>query len=365
MKIMYCITSSSWGGAQLHVLELCQDQINRGNEVTFVVGNKGPLLNKISKIAGVKVILLPQLVRKISPVNDIKAIINLRKIIKQENPDIVHLHSSKAGTLGRIASIGLNSKVIFTVHGWAFTEGINSKLKKIIYKYIEKSISRFTDLFICVSAYDKKLGIEKGVLNSKTSVEVIHNGSPEPDKGKVNFSVHFPIRLVMIARFSPQKNQVDLIKAVKDLPKDKYQLTFVGDGSTLKSCKKLTESLGLNQNIKFLGFKDDVTEELIANDVYLLITHYEGLPISIIEAMSYGLPVIASDVGGNSELVINDQNGYLVDNVKEITNSITKLISNPDIVRNMGKASYDLYKHELTIGKNMDSVNEAYEKLLS
>ncbi|OYS46978.1 hypothetical protein CBF87_05095 [Limosilactobacillus reuteri] len=111
MKILYCITSSSWGGAQLHVLELCADQLARGNEVTFIVGNKGPLLDKVKQLKGVKVILLPSLVREISPTNDIKAIVELRKIIKSESPDIVHLHSSKAGVIGRLSSIGLRKKL--------------------------------------------------------------------------------------------------------------------------------------------------------------------------------------------------------------------------------------------------------------
>lgn len=76
MKIMYCITSSSWGGAQLHVLELCKDQIKRGNQVIFVVGNEGPLLTKIKSIKGVKIILLSSLKREISPISDVKAILN-------------------------------------------------------------------------------------------------------------------------------------------------------------------------------------------------------------------------------------------------------------------------------------------------
>ena len=87
---MYCITSSSWGGAQLHVLELCQNQMKRGNKVIFLVGNNGPLLEKVRRIKGVRVILLPSLVREISFVKDITAVIKLRKIIKRERPDIVH-----------------------------------------------------------------------------------------------------------------------------------------------------------------------------------------------------------------------------------------------------------------------------------
>lgn len=217
MKIMYCITSSSWGGAQLHVLELCRDQINRGNQVTFVVGNKGPLLTKVKQVPGVKTIVLKSLHREISPINDLKAIVKLRHLIKKENPDILHLHSSKAGTLGRIAAIGLHSKtkVVFTVHGWAFTDGVPSGTKKNIYKVIEKLMTPLADLIICVSDFDKKIGMKYKVLNGKTKVVVIHNGSPKPTVNKVNHVAHKPLRLVMIARFSKQKDQESLIKAAE------------------------------------------------------------------------------------------------------------------------------------------------------
>ncbi|OTA73503.1 hypothetical protein BHL79_08405, partial [Limosilactobacillus reuteri] len=351
MKILYCITSSSWGGAQLHVLELCADQLARGNEVTFIVGNKGPLLDKVKQLKGVKVILLPSLVREISPTNDIKAIVELRKIIRSESPDIVHLHSSKAGVIGRIAAIGLRKrvKVIFTVHGWAFTDGVSSTLKKHLYRKIEKSVARFTDLFICVSNYDAKIGIRDGVLNNKSNVVVIHNGSPLPQQNEVNYSIHSPIRLVMIARFSHQKDQKTLINAVAKLPKSDYRLTFVGDGETLNTNKKIVSNLNLNKNIKFVGFKDDVSKELIENDVYILSTHYEGLPISIIEAMSYGLPILATDVGGNSEMVINNINGFLFSSEEQLVDKLKYIIKNKNLIKKWGQESFNIFTREYSL----------------
>lgn len=365
MKIMYFITTSNWGGASKYVYELCKYEVERGNDVYFVTGAQGLLLEKVKELGNVKTFVIDSVNRSIDPINDLKSIFIIRRLVSQIKPDIVHLNSSKAGIIGRLACIGKKTKVVFTVHGWSFTDGIGSNLKKFIYKNIEKSVSRFTDLFICVCEYDKKLGINKKVLNSKTPVVVIYNGSSKPVDNEVNFSIHDPIRLVMVARFSPQKNQRALIEALKDFPKDKYHLVFVGEGETMLSCKKLVKSLDLKDNIEFLGFKDDVTQELIANDACLLITHYEGLPISIIEAMSYGMPVIASDVGGNRELVINNKNGYLVNNIKDIQNSITNLINNPDLVKQMGETSYKLYKDKFTISRNTESVNKEYERLLS
>ncbi|OYS46977.1 hypothetical protein CBF87_05090 [Limosilactobacillus reuteri] len=162
-------------------------------------------------------------------------------------------------------------------------------------------------------------------MDSTSNVKVIHNGSTTPSEQSINYSVHMPLRLVMIARFSPQKDQETLINAVTKLPKDSYKLTFVGDGGTLQTNKELVFKYGLNHNIKFAGFKDDISDELINNDVYILSTHYEGLPISIIEAMSYGLTILATNVGGNSEMLENNINGFLFtskDKIAEKLNSI-------------------------------------------
>lgn len=365
MKILYCITSASWGGAQLHVLELCADQLKRGNEVIFIVGNEGPLLDKVKKLKGLKIIFLPLLVREINPINDMKAIIELRKIIKKESPDIVHLHSSKAGVVGRIAAIGLRKrvKVIFTVHGWAFTDGVSSTLKKHLYRKIEKSVARFTDLFICVSNYDAKIGKRDGVLNNKSNVVVIHNGSPLPQQNAVNYSIHSPIRLVMIARFSHQKDQKTLINAVAKLPKSDYRLTFVGDGETLNTNKKIVSNLNLNKNIKFVGFKDDVSKELIENDVYILSTHYEGLPISIIEAMSYGLPILATDVGGNSEMVINNINGFLFSSEEQLVDKLKYIIKNKNLIKKWGQESFNIFTREYSLSNCLNKINDAYLEL--
>ena len=362
---MYCITSSSWGGAQLHVLELCRDQVRRGNDVCFVVGNEGPLLDKIKEIKKIRIFLLPSLKRKVSPFSDFKSVFALRRLIKKEKPDILHLHSSKAGTIGRLAAVALRekTKVIFTVHGWAFTDGVPSKSKRCVYRFVEKLVSPLTTLFICVSNYDKKIGIRDKVLTKQSKVVVVHNGSPEPPKKYVNFSVHNPVRLVMIARFSSQKNQRMLINAMSNLNKELWNLTFVGDGETLNQCKELVKKLNLNSNINFVGFKDDISQYLIENDVYILTSFYEGLPISIIEAMSYGLPVVASNVGGNSELVKSEVNGYLINSQNELENVISRFIASPKKIREMGEKSLERFKSALTLDGNLEKINTIYKKI--
>ncbi|KIS04342.1 glycosyltransferase family 4 protein [Paucilactobacillus wasatchensis] len=364
MKIMYCITSASWGGAQLHVLELCQHQIDLGNEVVFVVGNDGLLLDKVKKIGKVKIISLPTLHRELSLVNDCKVIFDLRKIIKKEEPDILHLHSSKAGTVGRLASIGLSVKTIFTVHGWAFTNGISSNIKKKIYQLIEKIVSPLTDYFICVSKYDYDIGEQHGILKiTKHNYAVVHNGVPEPTEKNITHNLeNEAIKIVMIARFSAQKDQTTLIKAISQISNRNFLVTFVGDGSTLEENQKLVKDMKLDKRVKFVGFKQNVIPYLINNDLYILSTHYEGLPISLIEAMSYGLPLIASDVGGNSELVSEGVNGFLVkpEDEQQLAERITCLLNDSSLLDKFGVNSFNKYKKEFEISRMLSKIDQIY-----
>lgn len=103
MKIMYCITRSNWGGAQAHVFELIKDQINRGNEVSLVIGEKGDLFNRVAELEQVHLIYFPYLQRSLNLRLDVQAIFKLHRLIKKISPDILHLHSSKAGAIGRLA----------------------------------------------------------------------------------------------------------------------------------------------------------------------------------------------------------------------------------------------------------------------
>lgn len=172
MRILYCITRSDWGGAQDHLFNLVKDQVRRRNEITVVVGQTGPLSERLATISGVNLFIMPTLVRNIDPKKDLKTIFALRRLIKKYQPDILHLHSSKAGAVGRMAAIGMPVKVVFTAHGWAFTDGV-SNLKKHLYARIERFLGRFTDVIFCVSRFDYNLALGKRIvkkINWKLSI---------------------------------------------------------------------------------------------------------------------------------------------------------------------------------------------------
>ncbi|PTS37606.1 glycosyltransferase family 4 protein [Limosilactobacillus fermentum] len=362
MKIVYVITQATWGGAQAHLYSLIERQVKIGNTVTLISGIEGRLSDQIKKnLPQVKLVIISNLVRQVSLINDFKAIRALRKLLKRLKPDILHLHSSKAGMVGRLAALGLSMKVVFTVHGWGFTPGV-SKKQQLLIKLVEKTLQPLTTYYICVSEFDQNIGLRGKVLKaSKENYVVIHNGAPKP-KEFDRRPATLPVRLVMTARFSKQKDQTSLIRAVKSLDKSKYHLSLVGDGETLEDNQRLVEELRLTDNVSFEGFKSDVSDSLIHNDVYILSTHYEGLPISIIEAMSYKLPIIATDVGGNKELV--KDNGYLISSISDLTQRIQYLIDHPDLIGRLGNASYELYKNEYTLEHCLDKINFYYNELI-
>ncbi|CAM4042675.1 glycosyltransferase family 1 protein [Staphylococcus schweitzeri] len=335
MKIIYCITKADNGGAQTHLIQLA-NHFCLHHDVYVIVGDRGPMIEQLD--ARAKVVVIEHLVGPIDIKQDILAIKALAQFFSKVQPDVIHLHSSKAGTVGRIARLiskSRGARVIFTAHGWAFTEGVKP-VKKFIYLMIEKLMSRITDSIICVSKFDEELAMKyrfnqlklttihngiadvsvvKQTLTNETQESMVNVGGAPVNQYDVHVERSLQHQFVMIARFAYPKLQQNLIAAIAIL-KSQYRkhahFTFIGDGLTLNDCKQQVTQAGLDNDVTFLGNVINASNLLSQYDTFILISKHEGLPISIIEAMATGLPVIASRVGGITELVTN--NGVCVKN---------------------------------------------------
>ena len=361
-KILYVITRAEWGGAQVHLFDVLTEVTKCGYECEVAIGEKGKLYDRLVDI-GIKVYYLKNLVHEIEPISDLKAVFELNKVIKLSDPDMVHLHSTKAGWIGRISTLCMGKKVIFTVHGWCFTEGAPKSRKKIG-EVIEKFLVPMTDEIICVSEYDKNLAISQGVA-TENELTVVYNGVaqiPNLANAKINVQDSDSFKVMMTARFADPKDQETVIRAFQEV-QDDIELYFVGDGPNLDSCKKLTEKLNLSHRVHFLGQRGDVAVLLKSMDIFVLSSYYEGLPISIIEAMSASLPIIASDVGGVKELVYDGKNGYLFQtgNVSDLVLKL-KLLDKAKALQ-LGKESFRLYKENFTLEKCVLSTLAVYERV--
>lgn len=370
MKILYVITKADEiGGAQTHVRDLASKFQDDGNEVIVIVGENGIFTEQL-KEKKIKFIIVDKLQRNISPLKDILCALKLRKIIKKISPDIVTLHSSKAGILGRLALIFTSIPVIFTAHGWAFTDGISWK-KKYFYILIEKIFTYLTDHIIVVSNNDKELAIKYKVVPASKQI-VIHNGIPdildsslleEKQKESKNIS---PISLISIARFSKQKDHKTLLYALKEISDKNWHLKLVGKGPLLEEVKLLSKELNINDKIEFCGERDDIEFLLSKSDIFILSTNWEGLPISIIEAMRASLPIVATNVGGIKELIIDNENGYLIErnSSHQLSNKIASLIISKEKRLSFGKKSREIFLKEFHIYQMYKKTKYLYEKTI-
>lgn len=366
MKILYVITKSEIGGAQTHLMEVVRYMHYVGHNVLVVTGTAGWLTNELATI-GVDYVILPDLIREINPAKDIKTITSICHILEDKQPDIIHCHSSKAGIVGRIAGAIKNVPAVFTAHGWAFTSGV-SPAKRIMYAAIEHMMLGITKRVICVSEFDRKLA-KRWFLHNYNRVITVHNGIADKKFGNSTVREYsLPLKLVSVARFSHQKNNMKLIRAVEQINKlysGSLQLNMVGDGPLLSEAQAYVESYKLEDDVHFLGSRTDVDDILNQNDIFCLISNYEGLPISIIEAMRAGIPIIASDVGGVNELVQDDVNGFLIPrgNISELIDKLKYILEHKELIKSMGEASRKIYEEEYTADRMNQKILSVYNEV--
>lgn len=362
-KITYIITrSDSIGGASVHLLDLIPAITKLGIETELLIGGKGIMYERALDL-GINTTALNHLQREINLIEDYKAYQEIIAHLKKQRPDIVHLHSSKAGILGRLASKKLGIPCVFTAHGWAFTEGV-SKPKRLLYKMIEKIIAPYANKIITVSEYDRDLALQNGV-GTEEQLIAIHNGvknSTIPIQPKQDEKT---CRLVMVARFDQQKNQAILLETLSRLADLNWHLDLIGDGPNLQNCKNLARKLGLENNINFEGRSNEVEKFLSRSDIFVLTSNWEGFPLSILEAMRIGLPVIASDVGGVKEAVISGLTGYTVqrDDLNGLTQKLRQLITEPSTRKKMGQEALNRYLENFTFEEMIRKTNDVYNKL--
>ena len=421
MKILQIITlGDSIGGAQIHVLDLAAQLQAQGHDVHVMTGTVGEFNDRLT-LAGIANSHAPTLTRAIHPIRDIKCFFELTRLIKAFKPDVVAAHSSKAGILVRLACFALGVPNTFTIHGWSF--GLNaSRFSDGMFLVIEKLMGFFTCRIIAVAETSYKMGLRHGIVPAEKMV-TIHNGvrdfkennasNTENTEGVYiesktrdfelndadfeltseeltleNYNEHSsrafqthqylsnkpealsaskPFRMVMPARFQAPKDHETLIKALKPLKNSNWILELLGDGTeTLERTQKLVDECGLSDKIIFGGYVEDIEAYLEKADLCILISHSEGFPLSILEAMSLNLPIIASNVGGIGEQVIDGYNGYLIgrNDANCLTDKIKALMNNLTLRREMGNNSRTFYEKEFKLNKMVDKTLAVYASIL-
>jgi glycosyltransferase involved in cell wall biosynthesis len=333
-RILYLVTLSEWGGAQTYVYDLATD-LSKSSTVIVACGGdqNGELIRRIKK-ENIKLYYLKNLDRSINFYRDWLAFWDLVKLFKTTKPDIVHLNSSKAGSLGALAAkLAKVPKVVYTVHGLVLNEPLGN-LKRIFFWLSEWISGKCKDKLICVSDYDKRSLLANKIVPS-SKIAVIHNGIDltrldffEKDESlyKIKKLTQLKTGRVLdldqpktnvvgtIANFYSNKGLIYLIEAAKEaltlLPNTKF--VIIGDGPGRRKITSLIESYKLENSIFLLGIIEKAAKYLKAFDIFVLPSVKEGLSYTLIEAVSAGLPIITTNVGGSSEIVKHKKNGILV-----------------------------------------------------
>ena len=357
LKFLFCITrSDTIGGAHVHVADMAAWLRGKGHEVVVVVGERGVYCDELRK-RSIPYRTARHMRRSVSLGHDLLAVRELRRIFRDESPDLISLHSAKAGMLGRLAAAGLPSAVLFTAHGWSFTDGI-PKRRAAVYRSMERAVARLTDKIITVSEYDRDLALRHGVGRPEQIVAV-HNAMPDVESRANAGSKHEPIRLVMVARLDDQKDHRTLFAAIESLREKPWELVLVGDGPLEGELKQMAAASGISDRVRFLGLRNDVEAILAEGQIFLLISNWEGFPRSIIEAMRAGLPVIASDVGGVAEAVQDGTTGYVIapKDAAALESRLRSLLDEPAERVRMGsqaRSSYEArYRFERMANENL------------
>ena len=313
---------------------------------------------------GIDFTCIPFLGREIHPLNDFRTVIAIRKEIRKFNPDLISLHASKAGALGRLAALGTKCPLLYTPHCWSFVDGFQNAG---IYRFIEKSLAPATTKLITVSEDERQFGLSKGIGKPEQTL-TIHNGVKDRFQNiETSAREADPtVKIVMVGRFEKQKDQFLLVQALNTLRDLPWKLTFLGDGPLKKDCLELVESLGMQDQIEFSGYSESVEEVLKQHDVFTLITNWEGFPRSILEAMAASLPVIVTDVGGSRESVLDGVTGNLVKggDVNELADAIRALISDQKLRAGMGEEGRTRYLNHFTFESMFSNYRDLYRELI-
>ena len=351
------------GGASVHVRDMARWLRAQGHEVHVITGAAGPYLDLLRE-AEIPTVALSALGRELHPLRDTRAAAQLHAALRRLRPDVLSLHSSKAGALGRIVAPLLGLRPLYTPHGWAFTTGVPEREARR-YRRIERLLARLPGVIVDVCDFERELALAAGVGRPDDHV-VIHNGMPERPELPLADPGRSPPHVVMVARFEAQKDHGTLLRALALVPDGlPWHLSLVGDGPLRSETAALATALGLGDRIRFVGALTDVAATLADAQAFVLASRWEGFPRSVLEAMRAGLPVIATRVGGVHEAIQDGAQGLLVapGDARALAAALTQVLGRPDLRMMLGAAGRARYLDQFTFERMADATLATYQRV--
>lgn len=355
------MTLSGVGGAQAYVLALVPALAQRYDVVVAAHG-EGPLRAAV-EAAGARYAPL-RWVRRAVGWRDLPGLVELVRLFRRERPAAVHLNSSKIGLLGRVAAWIARVPVrIFTVHGWAFAAHHGRTARA--YRLAERAARPFGTVTVCPVEQVRRMGIEAGTCDEAHSV-VIPNAVDAAAATVATPDAAVPT-IVSVGRLHEPKDFVTLVRALRALPRTGWRAEIVGDGPDRPAVERELREGGPREGVELLGERADVAQRLARADVFVLSSRSECMPISVLEAMAAGLPVVASAVGGLPEMVVDGETGFLVapGDDRAMGDALARLASDPDLRRRLGAAGRRRVKERFDLPAFCDAHLALYQRALA
>ncbi|MBI3291677.1 MAG: glycosyltransferase family 4 protein [Elusimicrobia bacterium] len=378
IKVIHIITQLELGGAQKVVLSLVTHLDRDRFEATLTAGEGGLLDSEVACLPDIRILFVPSLIRPINGWDDLKALWFLWRVLRRERPLIVHTHSSKAGILGRWAAwLAHTPVIVHTYHGFGFSVFQRSWGRWLAIA-LEQVTAHITTALIMVSENTRKTAERLGIGVRPQHV-VIHVAIPRNAFASTPPMEHTPRQqlgldehtsvVTMVGNLKPQKNPGQFVKVaarvIRKFPHSRW--LFIGDGELRPTIETLIRSLRLERDVQLLGWRRDIREILAITQVFVLTSLWEGLPLSLLEAMMSGLPVVCNAVDGVQEVVQNGENGFLVTphDVASMADRIVQLLTDRPLARRMGEAGRTMVSEQFDVDHMVCQHETLYLKLVA
>ena len=370
IKILFILEATS-GGTQKHVFDIAKKIDKSEFKIDLVYSTKrnknfAPLSEDIFH----NTYGLP--ISRTGSLSDFRNILKIKKLIEQNNYDIVHCHSTKAGFVGRLAAyFSKHPNVVYSPHGFMFCD-TRIQLRRLLYLNMEKYLGYITNKIIAVSGSERDLALQHKIVPNEKIITLYNSIDPGDydDHVYINkvsdklLNKNEDIILGTVGRLYYQKDPLTLIKSFKIInthfPRTK--LVFVGDGPLLNKCQRLINELKLQDTVQLVGFQKNSKEYYKIFDIFVLSSHYEGLPYSLLEAMIMGIPCVGTDVVGIKDLIIHGETGYLVneEDYVGLAKSVISLLENPSILSTFSKNAKQMTQSNFNFNEGIKEYEEFY-----
>jgi glycosyltransferase involved in cell wall biosynthesis len=360
-RVLVLVTLAEIGGTQEYVAALLPALVERF-DVTVAAWGPGPL-QAATERAGARYIPLRHVRRSIRPWHDLLGLVELISLLRRERPLILHANNAKAGFLGRLAAAITRVPIrVYTAHGWSFTA--SSSTSAWLYRLLERLMRLLTTATICVSENGREVGLRAHTCRADRTV-VIRNAVDVSAAPRARHEAEIPL-VVSVGRFKPPKDFPTFVRALAELEPGSFRSLIVGDGPRRSELVSEIRRHRLERMVELAGERDDISELLATADIFVLSSTSEGMPISIIEAMAAGLPVVATAVGGIPELIVDGETGFLVParDAGALADALGRLVADPALRRRQGEAARARAEKEFDLPAFRRAHVELYSSLL-